>query len=120
MIDNKSTTEPMDVASDQTVDNSTTLTRQAKASLAKAKRAKNRKQKQPRPLTAEQQQANEKRLLDKRLLAIAREQKDIKTWYKLDNSALMYPMVARGQAMLFFPFPYSLKSLLIQLHFNMR
>lgn len=109
MIDNKSTTEPMDVASDQTLHNSTTLTRQAKASLAKAKRAKNRKQKQPRPLTAEQQQANEKRLLDKRLLAIAREQKDIKTWYKLDNSALMYPMVARGPSNAVFSISVQLK-----------
>ncbi len=89
---------PTSVSANDQAQNNVKLTRQAKRALAKARRAEKRKARQNKSISPQQQLANEKRLLDKRLLAIAREQKDIKTWYKLDNSALMYPMVAHGQS----------------------
>lgn len=41
---------------------------------------------------------DEKTRLEKKLVAIAHQQKANKKWYKLDNAALMYPLVARGES----------------------
>ena len=43
-------------------------------------------------------QLDEKTLLANKLSALARQQKDIKNWFKLDNAALMYPLVARKES----------------------
>lgn len=43
-------------------------------------------------------QVDEKHLLQQKLFVIARRQKESKKWYKLDNAALMYPLVARGES----------------------
>ena len=41
---------------------------------------------------------DKKLLLQQKLFVIARRQRDTKKWYKLDNAALMYPLVARGES----------------------
>lgn len=57
---------------------------------------------------AEQEKAKEQ--LRRKLAGIARLQRNNKKWYKLDNAALMYPLVARGESVSVFRLAVQLKS----------
>lgn len=104
-------------------DNKTTNTDEAQiaengsttSSPAETRQAKKAQKQQARQLTASQAAAaRAKRTADreakipeevklaKKLAAIANLQRDNKKWYKLDNAALMYPLVARGESISIF------------------
>lgn len=85
------------------------------SSPAEAKQAKKAQKQQARQLAASQAAAaRAKRTADReakipeevklsqKLAAIANLQRDNKKWYKLDNAALMYPLVARGESISIF------------------
>lgn len=63
----------------------------SQAAAARAKRTADREAKIPEEVK-----------LAKKLAAIANLQRDNKKWYKLDNAALMYPLVARGESISIF------------------
>ena len=63
----------------------------SQAAAARAKRTADREAKIPEDVK-----------LAKKLAAIANLQRDNKKWYKLDNAALMYPLVARGESISIF------------------
>ena len=63
----------------------------SQAAAARAKRAADREAKIPEEVK-----------LAQKLAAIANLQRDNKKWYKLDNAALMYPLVARGESISIF------------------
>lgn len=63
----------------------------SQAAAARAKRTADREAKIPEDVK-----------LAKKLTAIANLQRDNKKWYKLDNAALMYPLVARGESISIF------------------
>lgn len=63
----------------------------SQAAAARAKRTADREAKIPEEVK-----------LAKKLTAIANLQRDNKKWYKLDNAALMYPLVARGESISIF------------------
>lgn len=63
----------------------------SQAAAARAKRTADREAKIPEDVK-----------LAKKLNAIANLQRDNKKWYKLDNAALMYPLVARGESISIF------------------
>ena len=63
----------------------------SRAAAARAKRAADREAKIPEEVK-----------LAQKLTAIANLQRDNKKWYKLDNAALMYPLVARGESISIF------------------
>lgn len=63
----------------------------SQAAAARAKRATDREAKIPEEVK-----------LAQKLTAIANLQRDNKKWYKLDNAALMYPLVARGESISIF------------------
>lgn len=104
-------------------DNKTTNTDEAQiaengsttSSPAETGQAKKAQKQQARQLTASQAAAaRAKRTADReakipeevklaqKLAAIANLQRDNKKWYKLDNAALMYPLVARGESISIF------------------
>lgn len=104
-------------------DNKTTNTDEAQiaengsttSSTAKTGQAKKAQKQQARQLAASQAaEARAKRTADReakipeevklaqKLAAIANLQRDNKKWYKLDNAALMYPLVARGESISIF------------------
>ena len=104
--DKKTTnTDEAQIAENGSTTSSTTETKQAKkaqkqqarqlaasqAAAARAKRAADREAKIPEEVK-----------LAKKLTAIANLQRDNKKWYKLDNAALMYPLVARGESISIF------------------
>lgn len=104
--DNKTTnTDEAQIAENGSTTSSTTETGQAKkaqkqqarqlaasqAAAARAKRTADREAKIPEEVK-----------LAKKLTAIANLQRDNKKWYKLDNAALMYPLVARGESISIF------------------
>lgn len=63
----------------------------SQAAAARAKRTADREAKIPEEVK-----------LAQKLAAIANLQRDNKKWYKLDNAALMYPLVARGESISIF------------------
>lgn len=63
----------------------------SQAAAARAKRTADREAKIPEEVK-----------LSQKLAAIANLQRDNKKWYKLDNAALMYPLVARGESISIF------------------
>lgn len=63
----------------------------SRAAAARAKRTADREAKIPEEVK-----------LAQKLSAIANLQRDNKKWYKLDNAALMYPLVARGESISIF------------------
>lgn len=63
----------------------------SRAAAARAKRTADREAKIPEEVK-----------LAQKLTAIANLQRDNKKWYKLDNAALMYPLVARGESISIF------------------
>lgn len=63
----------------------------SQAAAARAKRTADREAKIPEEVK-----------LTQKLAAIANLQRDNKKWYKLDNAALMYPLVARGESISIF------------------
>lgn len=63
----------------------------SQAAAARAKRVADREAKIPEEVK-----------LAQKLAAIANLQRDNKKWYKLDNAALMYPLVARGESISIF------------------
>lgn len=63
----------------------------SQAAAARAKRTADREAKIPEEVK-----------LVRKLAAIANLQRDNKKWYKLDNAALMYPLVARGESISIF------------------
>ena len=63
----------------------------SQAAAARAKRTADREAKIPEEVK-----------LAQKLTAIANLQRDNKKWYKLDNAALMYPLVARGESISIF------------------
>lgn len=94
----------------QTADNDSTT-----SSSARAKQARKTQKQQAKQLAASQAAAaRAKRIADReakipdevklaqKLTAIANLQRDNKKWYKLDNAALMYPLVARGESISIF------------------
>lgn len=104
-------------------DNKTTNTDEAQiaengsttSSPAETRQAKKAQKQQARQLAASQvAAARAKRTADReakipeevklaqKLAAIANLQRDNKKWYKLDNAALMYPLVARGESISIF------------------
>lgn len=104
--DNKITnTDEAQIAENGSTTSSPAETRQAKkaqkqqarqlaasqAAAARAKRAADREAKIPEEVK-----------LAQKLAAIANLQRDNKKWYKLDNAALMYPLVARGESISIF------------------
>lgn len=104
--DNKTTnTDEAQLAENGSTTSSPTETGQAKkaqkqqarqlaasqAAAARAKRTADREAKIPEEVK-----------LAKKLTAIANLQRDNKKWYKLDNAALMYPLVARGESISIF------------------
>ena len=104
--DNKTTnTDEAQIAENGSTTSSPAETRQAKkaqkqqarqlaasqAAAARAKRAADREAKIPKEVK-----------LAQKLTAIANLQRDNKKWYKLDNAALMYPLVARGESISIF------------------
>lgn len=104
--DNKTTnTDEAQIAENGSTTSSPAETRQAKkaqkqqarqlaasqAAAARAKRAADREAKIPEEVK-----------LAQKLTAIANLQRDNKKWYKLDNAALMYPLVARGESISIF------------------
>ena len=104
--DNKTTnTDEAQIAENGSTTSSTTEVRQAKkaqkqqarqlaasqAAAARAKRTADREAKIPEEVK-----------LAQKLAAIANLQRDNKKWYKLDNAALMYPLVARGESISIF------------------
>lgn len=104
--DNKTTnTDEAQIAEDGSTTSSPAETRQAKkaqkqqarqlaasqAAAARAKRTADREAKIPEEVK-----------LAQKLAAIANLQRDNKKWYKLDNAALMYPLVARGESISIF------------------
>lgn len=104
--DNKTTnTDEAQIAENGSTTSSPTETGQAKkaqkqqarqlaasqAAAARAKRTADREAKIP-----------EEDKLAQKLAAIANLQRDNKKWYKLDNAALMYPLVARGESISIF------------------
>ena len=104
--DNKTTnTDEAQIAENGSTTSSPAETRQAKkaqkqqarqlaasqAAAARAKRAADREAK-----------ISEEVKLAQKLAAIANLQRDNKKWYKLDNAALMYPLVARGESISIF------------------
>ena len=104
--DNKTTnTDEAQIAENGSTTSSTTETKQAKkaqkqqarqlaasqAAAARAKRTADREAKIPEEVK-----------LAQKLAAIANLQRDNKKWYKLDNAALMYPLVARGESISIF------------------
>lgn len=104
--DNKTTnTDEAQIAENGSTTSSPAETRQAKkaqkqqarqlaASQAAAARAKR---------TADREaKISEEVKLAQKLAAIANLQRDNKKWYKLDNAALMYPLVARGESISIF------------------
>lgn len=104
--DNKTTnTDEAQIAENGSTTSSPAETRQAKkaqkqqarqlaasqAAAARAKRTADREAKIPEEVK-----------LAQKLAAIANLQRDNKKWYKLDNAALMYPLVARGESISIF------------------
>lgn len=104
--DNKTTnTDEAQIAENGSTTSSPAETRQAKkaqkqqarqlavsqAAAARAKRVADREAKIPEEVK-----------LAQKLAAIANLQRDNKKWYKLDNAALMYPLVARGESISIF------------------
>lgn len=104
--DNKTTnTDEAQIAENGSTTSSPAETRQAKkaqkqqarqlaasqAAAARAKRTADREAKIPEEVK-----------LARKLAAIANLQRDNKKWYKLDNAALMYPLVARGESISIF------------------
>ena len=104
--DNKTTnTDETQIAENGSTTSSPAETRQAKkaqkqqarqlaasqAAAARAKRTADREAKIPEEVK-----------LAQKLAAIANLQRDNKKWYKLDNAALMYPLVARGESISIF------------------
>lgn len=104
--DNKTTnTDEAQIAENGSTTSSPVETRQAKkaqkqqarqlaasqAAAARAKRTADREAKIPEEVK-----------LAQKLAAIANLQRDNKKWYKLDNAALMYPLVARGESISIF------------------
>lgn len=104
--DNKTTnTDEAQIAENGSTTSSPTETGQAKkaqkqqarqlaasqAAAARAKRTADREAKIPEEVK-----------LAQKLAAIANLQRDNKKWYKLDNAALMYPLVARGESISIF------------------
>ena len=104
--DNKTTnTDEAQIAENGSTTSSPAETKQAKkaqkqqarqlaasqAAAARAKRAADREAKIPEEVK-----------LAQKLAAIANLQRDNKKWYKLDNAALMYPLVARGESISIF------------------
>lgn len=104
--DNKTTnTDESQIAENGSTTSSPAETRQAKkaqkqqarqlaasqAAAARAKRTADREAKIPEEVK-----------LAQKLAAIANLQRDNKKWYKLDNAALMYPLVARGESISIF------------------
>ena len=104
--DNKTTnTDEAQIAENGSTTSSPTETKQAKkaqkqqarqlaasqAAAARAKRTADREAKIPEEVK-----------LAQKLAAIANLQRDNKKWYKLDNAALMYPLVARGESISIF------------------
>lgn len=104
--DNKTTnTDEAQIAENGSTTSSPAETRQAKkaqkqqarqlaasqAAAARAKRTADREAKIPEEVK-----------LAQKLTAIANLQRDNKKWYKLDNAALMYPLVARGESISIF------------------
>lgn len=103
-IMSKKDNQPIAENSKQTKVNKAAIAKQRRADIAEQKRiaaeqkklAKQRQRQQKAAKHAPVETPEES--LAKQLVAIANMQRDNKKWYKLDNAALMYPLVARGES----------------------
>lgn len=83
--------------------------RLAKKDELRRRKAADKQAKRESKLAAEENKLSDEERLQRKLEAIANLQRNNKKWYKLDNAALMYPLVARGESISIFRLSVLLK-----------
>lgn len=95
---------------EETAATEATLQGDGNATRKKTKSKKQQRKRKRSLLHALRFEDDEKIKLQNKLNAIAHRQKQNKKWYKLDNAALMYPLVARGESISVFRLAVQLNS----------